>query len=174
MSNTYYLAYGSNMLPRRIELRLGRCRAVGMASLWRYALRFHKRGRDGSGKCDAYLTGRSSDTLYGVVYSLSAAQREMLDEFEGPGYESREVRVQTRSGALSAYAYVAKPAHVDGDLLPFGWYKSIVEAGARTHNLPAHYIESISATGASTDPDADRNSHHLAIIESELSGTVRR
>lgn len=170
MSGAYYLAYGSNMLPRRIELRLGRCDVLGVASLVEYALRFHKRGRDGSGKCDAFLTGNPADTLYGVVYSLSEAQREMLDDFEGPGYVSRDVCVQTRSAVLTAYAYVAKPAHVDADLLPFYWYKSIVEAGARAHDLPAHYVEGITATDALTDPDTERNSHHLALIESGIGG----
>jgi len=174
MPDIYYLAYGSNMLPRRIELRLGRCRTIGVAFLAEYALRFHKRGGDGSGKCDAFLTENSGDALYGVVYSLSETQRETLDDFEGPGYVSRDVRVQTRSGALTAYAYVAKPAHVDTDLLPFRWYKSIVEAGARKHDLPAHYIESIYATGALADPDADRHSHHVAMIDSDLTGMARR
>jgi hypothetical protein len=173
MPDIYYLAYGSNMLPRRIELRLGRCRAIGMASLAEYSLRFHKRGRDGSGKCDAFHTGDPSDVLYGVVYALNEAQREMLDDFEGPGYVSRDVSVRARPGVLTAYAYVAKAAHVDLDLLPFHWYKSIVEAGARAHNLPAHYVESIYATGALADPDADRHSHHVAMIDSGPTGTVR-
>lgn len=174
MPDVYYLAYGSNMLPSRIELRLGRCDSLGIASLSGYSLRFHKRGRDGSGKCDAFHTGEVADILYGVVYALSGAQREMLDEFEGPGYASRDVRVRTRAGVLTAYAYMAKPLHVDADLEPYHWYKSMVEAGARVHGLPRHYVESISATGARTDPDADRTSHHMAILEAHVSGTISR
>jgi gamma-glutamylcyclotransferase len=172
--DTYYLAYGSNMLPHRIELRLGRCASLGVASLQGYALRFHKRGRDGSGKCDAFETGDAADVLYGVVYTLSETQRELLDDFEGPGYASRDVRVHTSSGVLTAYAYVAKPAHVDARLKPFHWYKSIVEAGARVHDLPEHYVERISATGVLTDPDVERTSQHLAILENFLSGMERR
>lgn len=153
------------MWPRRIELRLGRCEIVGTASLRGYALRFHKRGRDGSGKCDAFLTEDPADTLFGVVYALSERQRSMLDEFEGPGYESRDVRVQTGARMLSVYAYVARRGHVDEHLRPFHWYKSIVEAGARAHGLPGHYVENISAVSAQTDPDADRSSLHLAILQ---------
>ena len=169
MSEILYLAYGSNMLPRRIELRLGPCASVGVARLPGYALRFHKRGRDGSGKCDAFLTGDPADVLYGVIYALSVTQRAMLDELEGTGYGSREVRVETRAGPLSAYAYVARPGHTDSELRPFHWYKSIVEAGARAHGLPAPYIDDIVATSARVDPDVERSSLNLAIIEAHLA-----
>lgn len=151
VSRIRYLAYGSNMWLRRIELRLGPCETIGIASLRGYALRFHKRGSDGSGKCDAFHTGNPADTLYGVVYSLNQAQRDMLDEFEGPGYASRDVSVRTQSGMLAAYAYVARAGHVDADLQPFSWYKAIVLAGAQAHGLPAHYIENLAAVRASPD-----------------------
>ena len=174
MTRFRYLAYGSNMWPRRIELRLGSCEVVGVASLDEYALRFHKRGGDGSGKCDAFYTASPADCLYGVVYSLTQAQRDLLDDFEGPGYASRDVPVRTRSGLLTAYVYVAKAGHVDAELEPFSWYKSIVEAGARTHELPRHYVESITMVRASPDPDADRDSHHLAMLDEDLmSGAAR-
>ena len=152
------------MWPRRIELRLGPCEVIGTASLCGYALRFHKRGRDGSGKCDAFHTGSPADTMYGVIYSLSQAQRDMLDEIEGSGYASRDVSVSTRSGTLTAYAYLARVEHVDADLQPFSWYKAIVVAGARAHGLPAHYIERLAAVCASTDRRADR----------EITGKVHR
>ncbi len=164
VSSIRYLAYGSNMWPRRIELRLGPCEAIGTASLRGYALRFHKRGRDGSGKCDAFHTGNPADTMYGVIYSLSQAQRDMLDAIEGSGYASRDVSVSTRSGMLTAYVYLARVGHVDADLQPFSWYKAIVVAGARAHGLPAHYIECLAAVCASTDRRADR----------EITGKVHR
>ncbi len=169
----HYLAYGSNMWPRRIELRLGPCETVGIASLRGYALRFHKRGGDGSGKCDAFHTRDLADTLYGVVYSLSESQRNMLDEFEGPGYTTRNIPVRTRSGMLAAYAYVARTEHVDAGLQPFSWYKSIVVAGARAHALPAHYIASLAVVGALSDPDSDRHAHHLAMLDKDLSGDAQ-
>jgi hypothetical protein len=158
------------MWPRRIELRLGACELVSVVRLDGYALRFHKRGGDGSGKCDAFYTGTATDTLYGVVYALSQTQRDQLDEFEGPGYASREVSVQAPSGALTAYAYVAKPEHVDANLQPFGWYKSIVVAGARSHALPTRYIERIASVRSAPDPDTGRNRHHLAMLDSRTTG----
>lgn len=168
MPEILYFAYGSNMWPRRIELRLGACEVVGVVRLDQYALRFHKRGRDGSGKCDAFHTGNAADALHGVVYSLSHVQRNMLDEFEGPGYLSRNVTVRAESRLFTAYAYVAKPEHVDSDLQPFAWYKTIVMAGARAHALPAHYIQSIASVCSSTDPDSERDTHHLAMLEEHL------
>ena len=87
MTRFGYLAYGSNMWPRRIELRLGPCEVVGVASLDGYALRFHKRGGDGSGKCDAFHTASSADCLYGVVYSLTQAQR---DAFGAHTYQRKD------------------------------------------------------------------------------------
>jgi hypothetical protein len=165
MSSIQYLAYGSNMLPRRIELRLGACVTVGLASLRGYALRFHKRGGDGSGKCDAFHTGDHADTLFGVVYSLSLTQREMLDEFEGPGYTSQQVSVRTYAGVMTAYTYVAREEHVEDGLRPFSWYKSIVVAGAYVHELPPSYIEHLTAVSSLSDPDAERHAQHQAIID---------
>ena len=108
-----YLAYGSNMLPRRIEDRLGRCPSLGAASVRGYSLEFHKRGRDGSGKCDAYFTGAPGETLHGVVYELTVAQRAALDEFEGVGYESCDLAVDTASGIIEVYTYVARLRSVE-------------------------------------------------------------
>ena len=101
------------------------------------------------------------------------AQRTLLDDFEGPGYASRDVRVEVPSGELTAYAYVARPGHLDADLLPFEWYKSIVLAGAHEHGLPGHYIESITAVSALTDPDSERHSLHQAILEAGVGGKAR-
>ena len=63
-----YFAYGSNLHPARLAARTPSCHALGRAVLARHVLRFHKRGRDGSAKCDAWFTGDPTDRLYGVVY----------------------------------------------------------------------------------------------------------
>jgi len=171
-SDVYYLAYGSNMWRRRIELRLGNCEPLGAASLREYTLRFHKRGRDGSGKCDAFHTGTLSDALYGVVYRLNRAQSEALHEHEGPGYTTRQVSVRTRSGSLTAYTYVAKQDHVEGGLDPFVWYKALVVAGARAHGLPARYVEALSSITAVSDPDLERHALHQRILEDSLQAAA--
>ena len=173
-STIRYLAYGSNMWPRRIEQRLGKCDALGVVSLEGFALRFHKRGRDGSGKCDAFYTGDAADTLYGVVYALSQAQRELLDDFEGPGYDACELSARLPSGVITAYAYVARPEHMDAQLQPFHWYKAIVVAGARAHSLPAHYINRLLAVNSTIDPDADRETQHQALLHGDFTPRMTR
>lgn len=84
----WYFAYGSNMSRARLEARVGPCQDRGHAWLDGFDLRFHKRGRDGSGKCDAFATGARTHILHGVLFGMSAAQREALHLFEGPGYAS--------------------------------------------------------------------------------------
>ena len=164
-----YLAYGSNMLPRRIEKRLGPCRLLGAANVSGFSLRFHKRGRDGSGKCDAFFTEHHADTLHGVVYELSEAQRTSLDAFEGSGYTTRTLSVDAAFGSLEVYTYVARPEHVDHALRPFPWYKSIVVAGALAHDLPQRYIERLRAIETIADEDAQRAALHLALLDDERS-----
>ena len=153
---SWYFAYGSNMCRQRLEARVGGCEPGGAARLDGHVLRFHKRGRDGSGKCDAYGTGRADDAMHGVLFGLSAAQCEALHAFEGPGYAVRSVRVATSGGDLEAFAYVAHAHAVDPALEPFDWYKAFVVAGAREAGLPASYLSALDAVPARRDPDPAR------------------
>ena len=57
----YYFAYGSNcnqaiMEKKGVIARTPSARPVGTSLLPGHRLTFHKRGRDGSGKCDAFET----------------------------------------------------------------------------------------------------------------------
>ena len=45
-------AYGSNMPSARLRGRCPSARAIGIAELRGHELRWHKRSKDGSGKCD--------------------------------------------------------------------------------------------------------------------------
>ena len=51
-----YFAYGSNMLTARLRERMPSCKPLGIAKLPGHALRFHKRSKDQSGKCNAFAT----------------------------------------------------------------------------------------------------------------------
>ena len=151
-----YLAYGSNMARARIEARLGSCEHLGVAWAPEYRLTFHKRGRDGSGKCDAHYTGKGTDRLYGILYRLTAAQSSSLDRFEGPDYERREFTVYTGAGDTAAYAYAARAHTIDTSLLPYDWYHAFVLAGANEGELPGHYVAYIEAISVRLDADAAR------------------
>lgn len=158
-----YFAYGSNMPRRRIEARVGECSVLTIGVLPRYELRFHKRGRDGSGKCDAYWTGNHAHGVYGVVYRIHHGQRETLDRIEGSGYENREVAVHAATGIFDAYTYVARSDAIERTVLPFTWYKALVTEGAREHRLPEDYIARLASTPARADPDRVRSDLHFAL-----------
>lgn len=159
-----YFGYGSNMWQQRMYARIGMCRVVTSAWVEGYALRFHKRGRDGSGKCDAHRTDLASDRLYGVVFEVEPAQRERLDAIEGLDYVPTSVVVRSETDEMRGYAYVAKPTAIDAVLRPFEWYKSIVVAGACQNALPESYIKSIECVGSVMDSDAARVAENLSIL----------
>ena len=163
----HYFAYGSNLHPARMRLRVPSARPLGCAVLTGHQLRFHKRSyKDGSAKCDAHYTGHSQDRIYGAVYSLAAAEKAALDTIEGPGYEIAE-RVVIRDGRQQAvFLYRARPEAIATDLQPFDWYHALVVAGARHHGLPPAYIESLAEIPFQADPDSARTSHELAPLQS--------
>ena len=57
------LSYGSNMLLRRMLERAPSVKVIGIARLEGFALNWHKRSGDGSGKCDVQETERSLDVV---------------------------------------------------------------------------------------------------------------
>ncbi|WP_116473083.1 gamma-glutamylcyclotransferase [Zobellella maritima] len=159
-----YFAYGSNMSLARLRRRVPSARSLGAYKLTGHALRFHKRGRDGSAKCDAYATGDDSDHLLGVLFDISESDKKTLDIAEGlgQGYSEKEVAVTDQNGlAVLAITYYA--THIDDALAPYGWYKAHVLAGAREAGLPAAYIRQIEVVAAVVDPDRARERRELAI-----------
>jgi len=160
-----YFAYGSNMSLLRLTARTpGAVRHPGHASLTDHELRFHKIGRDGSAKCDACFS--KGGTMYGVLYKVPVAEKHLLDQAEGlgNGYTLKEVRIALQPEEEQvALTYCA--THIDTELDPFDWYKQHVLRGAREASLPRHYIRSIEAVRAITDPDSRRASAERAIYE---------
>ncbi len=153
------LAYGSNLLLARMHGRAPSAEPVTTVRLPGYALRFHKRGRDGSGKADAFFTGRGQDVVCGVVYELSPADKAALDLAEGLGRDYFEHPVELTGGdgtGFHASVYTASPSMIDGRLVPFSWYKEMVVSGAREHGLPAQYVAALESVEARADGDAER------------------
>ena len=160
----FYFAYGSNMSVRRLKERLPIASPIDVAHLYAHELRFHKTGRDGSGKCDAHKTGDSQHAVIGIVYEISQADILILDKIEGlgVGYERKTVSLSSQSmGSITAFTYYA--TRTDSSLLPFHWYKHHVLVGAREHNLPSAYIEEISRVEAMLDPDQERHRNEIEI-----------
>jgi hypothetical protein len=142
-----YFAYGSNMSSARmtVEDRAPDARVVAVGNLSGYALRFHKRGRDGSGKCDAFETGNAADRVWGVVYEITARDERRLDRVEGlgVGYDKRQVDVVVGSEAWLCVTYVARASHIEPSLQPLAWYLDWVIDGALENELPVTYVDSL-------------------------------
>lgn len=154
-------AYGSNLAVARIEERVGPVVVIASGWLHGHALRFHKAGRDGSGKADAFVTGNPADVVYGVVYEMSVEAKRKLDRFEGIGteYLEKHVTIATATGDLAATLYHAHPSRIDPSASPFDWYLSLVLDGACAHGFPATYIERIAAHPTRIDTDRARAEH---------------
>ena len=159
-----YFAFGSNLSSPRLLERIPGASMHAVASLHGHSLRWHKSGRDRSGKCDIHFTGNELDLVYGVVYRMTRADKLELDIHEGAGrgYERRQVTVKAMHGvALEAFTYFA--TDIDHLLQPYHWYKEHVLRGALEHELPPHYVEHIRATPSIDDHDAERHHRELSI-----------
>jgi gamma-glutamylcyclotransferase len=162
----YYLAYGSNLHPLRLIQRVPSARLVGAVPLPGYRLAFHKRGMDGSAKCDLELTDESGAIAYGAVFSVAAKEIDRLDQLEdvGDGYFKEQVTLRIDGAAVSAFIYFASYTHIEPALRPFDWYKGLVLAGARHHGFPQGYVEQIEAVPHRPDPDGLRCAEMAALL----------
>lgn len=160
----YYLAYGSNLHPIRLTERIASTKLVGTATLPGYQLFFHKRGQDSSGKCNILQTNNESHAVHTAIFSIDSEHKAILDQFEGPGYESREITVVCDDKELNCFAYFANDSHIEDDIAPYHWYKEIVELGAKYHNFPSKYITKIASINSKQDPDEIRREKHEKLI----------
>lgn len=147
-----YFAYGSNMLLARLSRRVPSARTLGAASLPGHVLRFHMRGHDGSGKCNAFFTGDEADVVHGVLFEIDEKQLPRLHAAEGPGYEFSRLSVSTNQGQVTTTIYRARNAWLDDALAPFAWYHAFVVAGAKHNGLPSGYIDQLDNIFARRDP----------------------
>ena len=160
----HYFAYGSNMSIRRLAARVSGARPRGSAILEGHELRFHKRGNDGSGKCDIYATDREDARVFGALFTLPAGDKIILDRIEGlgAGYEEKVVPVIGTDGRRSqAVTYYA--TDITDALRPFCWYRHHVLAGALEFDLPQDYIRTIVTVPYTDDRDDARRAREMSI-----------
>ena len=158
-------AYGSNLLPARLHGRAPSAQAVATGAVAGHVLRWHKRGRDGSGKCALAASG-ASEAGWGVVSALDAGDKRALDRAEGLGAGYREVAVEVRTaqGPLVALAYQAAAGATDPALQPYDWYRALVLAGARHHQLPPGWITALERVAVMRDPDRQRAARFAGLL----------
>lgn len=161
-----YFAYGSNMSRARLQRRVASAHFVSVATLRQHALRFHKRGADGSAKCDAFFSGAADDQVIGVVFRIEPDEKPTLDRAEGlgTGYQQKSVEVVTADRrVVVAFTYCA--TDIDPQLKPFHWYKAHVLQGCRDNGLPSAYARSIAEVASIDDPDPARAARERAIYD---------
>ena len=164
MKTVHYFAYGSNMSSLHFRQRVPSGEHYTVAVLHRHALAFHKRGVDGSAKCDVVDTGNPGNRVYGVVYAIDEEHLPQLDlaEGNGYGYSRKTIEVDVGSGALiQAECYFA--TDTSPGLMPYGWYREHVLTGARQAGLPARYVADIAAILCQQDPDQHRHARELSL-----------
>ena len=165
-----YFAYGSNMATARLRERMPSAKPLGVATLPGHALRFHKRSKDKSAKCNALASSDGDSVVFGVLFSFDPAERGKLDAAEGAGkgYDARIVTVVNHKGRRrKVLTYLASADHIEDGLKPYDWYRDFVLAGGREHGLPpdyiAQYIESVETI---EDLDKTREANQRATLES--------
>lgn len=163
-----YFAYGSNMLTKRLRNRVPSAKFSAVTTLTKHCLKFHKVSTDKkgnrSGKCNAYLTGKDEDVVYGVVFEIDRNELKNLAAAE-VGYSPEVLTLTQRGKAEAAFMFsVTDESLLSDSLRPYAWYKELVLAGAREHNLPAGYIREIENVLAIADPDKDRDQQNRRFL----------
>ena len=155
-----YFAYGSNMFTKRLNAsdRSPEARFICSGHIHGHALKFHKRGADGSGKANAIRTENQDDIVYGALFEIGGANKSQLAKAEGvgKGYQECGVNVILPDKRITAISFIADPDAIQDDLKPFDWYLDLVIAGAREHKLPANYIEQLEKVESIKDMDEGR------------------
>ncbi|MEE8057295.1 MAG: gamma-glutamylcyclotransferase family protein [Pseudomonadales bacterium] len=136
----HYFAYGSNVNPARMRARGISFKGAMGGILPRYELRFNKRASHKNNIAYAniaYARDARDGRVEGVLYQLERANDiEIMDQFEGnPVRYSREVyRIETGSGVVNAWVYVANRAMLAEGLLPERCYLNQLIAGRQYHS----------------------------------------
>lgn len=149
----HYLAYGSNLHPLRLALRVPNSRLVGIIQLDGCRLTFHKRSTDGSSKCNLDFTENPDHVAHAAVYEIPQDEVPLLDAAEGlgAGYFKEKMSITVNGEPFLVFVYLASQSHVVANLEPYHWYKGFVLAGARKHQFPATYLQQIVAVASKPD-----------------------
>lgn len=156
-----YAAYGSNLHPARLRLRIRSARCIGNGFVPGWSLRCHKRSKDGSAKFNIVAGGEG---VYVAIFEVSADDKITLDQIEGvgAGYLASSLLVPEVGRCAT---YVAEDSYIDESLRPYEWYKQLVVLGAHAQRFPEHYQQMIDEILARKDPDEGRRVANERIVQ---------
>lgn len=139
-----YFAYGSNLHLRQFRRRCPGSTPLKRARLPGYRLAFKRYSKTRKGGVADVVEDAGSE-VWGALYEIDGACLDALDRFEEAprAYRRDTVRVTDDDGVeLEAFIYFANKT---GDFAPSRQYLGLIINGARDHNLPEEYIESLQA-----------------------------
>ena len=142
-----FFAVGTNMDAEHLRRVVPAARRLTVARLPGYTVRWHKRA-GAEGKLAAYETRNAADAAWGVVYQLSPADFQLVDDAQRQArYVENQVRVVDQGGnEYEATVYVAEADVIDDSLKPTRAYRDPIVRAARANGLPADYVEQLALT----------------------------
>ncbi len=163
----YYFAYGSNLHPVRLTERVPSARLIGVVQLDQYQLLFHKKSKDGSGKCNILKTGSTEDTVHGAIYDIDENHKQTLDDIEGRcmGYIDTALSLKVKDKHYSCFTYIAEESYIVDDRKPYDWYKELVLSGVIYLNFPGTYTSYIKSIEVIKDPDPVRRKKNDILLQ---------
>lgn len=153
--DSWYFAYGSNLLKEQKRKRTGDIRGGDerprIATLKDYRLAFNKRGS--KGEVFVNVVPCISDEVMGVVYRWDRESRVKMAEGYELGYDEQVVDVTLVDGRIvSAITFIASRENVCDEGRPSDTYLRKIVAGAGEHGLPEKYIRRIEQLAGASYP----------------------
>lgn len=144
---TYYFAYGSNMSFRQMRNRNIDFISSEPVTVLNYRLEFNKASKQRTHSY-ANIMRRLGAEVHGILYTLSAAELDKLDVFEGvTAKQYKRIEVLVYSESLNKYveavAYTACQTAIDETLLPTQEYLDTILESA--HMLDDEYVKMLKA-----------------------------
>ncbi|MEH6471615.1 MAG: hypothetical protein V7752_10205 [Halopseudomonas sp.] len=158
-----YLAYGSNLHPYRLQQRIASSKLIARIEIPNHRICFHKRGQDGSGKCDL-VNGEYNDRCFGALYQMARSDIGELDLIEA-GYQRNNIQLELAGKQCSGFTYQALPELIDDRLQPFDWYHELISLGADHLQINANHRDSLQQCTPLSDPESKRAEQQRRLLQ---------
>lgn len=138
-----YFAYGSNMDFEQMKTRCPNAILLGKAKLFGYSFELDSEG------C-ATIAESASSYVHGIAWLIDSGDEESLDRYEGVSsgcYSKEKCKIVLDDDQIEALAYISQRPTWEGRSRDGGAYIERIIAAAKSFNLPAEYIKSITNLG---------------------------
>lgn len=119
--NTFYIAYGSNVLPERLTARNIRFRTRHRALIPDHRLVFNIKDQRDSRIGYANIEKAIGTMVEAALYEIEEEELRLLDRFEQE-YTRTSLQVIQGNKSLKAHTYIGKEEWISPGLKPPSWY----------------------------------------------------